>query len=107
MVGKTLSRQLKHGRLSWIGKPLYEGLIAAELAYLRRRDSRYPTAPSPLVDEQLTALIKTFERPKTLKRLIESIRRLYTQMRIIVADDRIRGSNAWIMPTFSPGPKGS
>jgi GT2 family glycosyltransferase len=36
---------------------------------------------------QLTAIIKTFQRPRALDRLIRSIRRYYPQLRIAVADD--------------------
>jgi GT2 family glycosyltransferase len=35
----------------------------------------------------VTAVIKTFLRPKSLDRLIRSIRRYYPQLRIVVADD--------------------
>jgi hypothetical protein len=36
---------------------------------------------------QLTALIKTFERPRILRRLVASIKRLYPALRIVVVDD--------------------
>lgn len=39
---------------------------------------------------QVTAVIKTFERPRCLDRLIRSIRRFYPEMKIIVADDSYR-----------------
>jgi GT2 family glycosyltransferase len=38
---------------------------------------------------QMTAIIKTFQRPKALDRLIRSIRRFYPQLAIAVADDGI------------------
>ncbi|WP_292663811.1 glycosyltransferase [Nitratifractor sp.] len=88
MIGKRLSHLLKYGRLRWLGKPLYEGLIAAELAWIRWRERESLSfAPTPLVDGNLTAIVKTFERPKTLRRLIDSIRRCYPNLRVIVADD--------------------
>ncbi|HZG57923.1 glycosyltransferase family 2 protein [Paenibacillus sp.] len=40
--------------------------------------------------EQVTAIIKTFERPHCLDRLIASIREYYPEMPIIVADDSRR-----------------
>lgn len=38
---------------------------------------------------QLTAIIKTFERPKCLARLLDSIQKFYPDLRIIVADDSL------------------
>jgi len=40
----------------------------------------------PLV-RQLTALVKTFERPHVLRRLVASIKRLYPTLRVVVVDD--------------------
>ena len=87
MVGKTLSRLLKYGPLAFLGKPLFTTLIAVELWFLRRIAARKPSPESATVDVQLTALIKTFERPYALARLLQSIRRFYPQMQIIVVDD--------------------
>ena len=88
MVGKTLSHHLKHGKLQWLGKPLYEGLIALELKWVKRKErDRLPFTDTPLVNTKLTAIIKTFERPETLKRLLSSIKRTYPKMQVIVADD--------------------
>lgn len=42
----------------------------------------------------LTAVIKTFHRPRALKRLINSIRRFYPQLAIAVADDGIEATPA-------------
>jgi GT2 family glycosyltransferase len=41
---------------------------------------------------QLTAIIKTFQRPRALERLIRSIRRFYPQLAIAVADDGVTPS---------------
>ncbi len=88
MIGKTLSRHLKHGKLQWLGKPLYEGLIALELKWVEKKEQgRLPFTNTPLVNTKLTAIIKTFERPKTLKRLLSSLWRCYPHMHVIVADD--------------------
>ncbi len=38
---------------------------------------------------KLTAVIRTCDRPKSLRRLLRSIRRFYPQLRILVADDSI------------------
>ena len=45
-----------------------------------------PVDAEPLV-QQVTALVKTFERPRVLRRLVASIRRLYPGLRIVVVDD--------------------
>lgn len=37
--------------------------------------------------KNITAIIKTFERPASVKRLVESIRRYYPDLRILVGDD--------------------
>jgi glycosyltransferase involved in cell wall biosynthesis len=76
-----------HGRL--IARPLYHWLVAWELAAERILDNRRPaqeTADPPLL-EQVTALVKTFERPLILTRLVESIHRLYPTLLILVVDD--------------------
>lgn len=39
------------------------------------------------IERDLTALIKTFERPKQLRRLVRSITKFYPGLHIIVADD--------------------
>ena len=87
MIGKTLSYHLKRGKLSFIGKPLYNTLVAMELHYVQWKDGVKAFENTPLVDEKLTAIIKTFERPDTLKRLVSSIKRLYPNMAVIVVDD--------------------
>ncbi len=38
---------------------------------------------------QLTAIIKTFERPKCLARLLASMQRFYPDLRVLVADDSL------------------
>jgi len=38
---------------------------------------------------QVTALVKTFERPRALDRLIRSLRRYYPSIRVIVGDDSV------------------
>ena len=87
MLGQTLSQQLKRGKLRWIGKPLYEGLIASQLLWLQWKERKLPAFDAPLVDEKLTAIIKTFERPETLKRLLKSLKHFYPNMHVIVVDD--------------------
>ena len=63
-------------------------MVASELLYERLMDILVNVKPTTLlVDSELTAIIKTFERPKELRRLVSSIRRFYPNMRIVVVDD--------------------
>jgi glycosyltransferase involved in cell wall biosynthesis len=83
---------------------VHRSVVAEELWVERLLDG---LAPSPPLDEplvrQVTALIKTFERPRILRRLVASIKRLYPALRIVVADDsrvpsRIVGVETIAMP---------
>lgn len=103
MISKTLSHHLKRGKLRIAGKPLYQTLIGLELKYIRFLDRKITFKNIPLVDSELTAVIKTFERPEILKRLIESIKRIYPNMKIIVVDDSLnplslKGVETIVMP---------
>jgi glycosyltransferase involved in cell wall biosynthesis len=67
---------------------VHGAMVAQELVLERVLDA---VGPPPTVDEllasQLTALVKTFERPHVLRRLVRSIKRLYPSLRIVVVDD--------------------
>jgi GT2 family glycosyltransferase len=41
------------------------------------------------ITSQVTAIVKTFERPRSLDRLVRSLRRYYPQLRVIVGDDSV------------------
>jgi len=85
---KQLLHHLKRGRLAVIGQPLFWSMVILELLYERLMDSILKRPyESDLVNSELTAIIKTFERPKELRRLVKSIRRFYPTMKIIVVDD--------------------
>src|SRR5206468_3533420 len=52
---------------------------------------------------ELTALVKTFERPPILRRLVSSIKRLYPALRVVIVDDsrkpsRLPGTETIVMP---------
>ena len=84
----ALFKHLKHGKLSFIGKPVFLIMITIELLYERLLDAMMKIKlQTELEDNELTAIIKTFERPQELKRLIQSIRRFYPHMKIVVVDD--------------------
>lgn len=60
----------------------HTGLVAAQLAAHRVAGRRRPT---PL--DELTVVVKTFERPRTVRRFVASARRLHPGLRIVVVDD--------------------
>jgi GT2 family glycosyltransferase len=41
------------------------------------------------ITSQVTAIVKTFERPRSLDRLVRSVRRYYPELRVIVGDDSV------------------
>ena len=93
------------GNLRFLGRPIYSVVIAHEVALLHMVDAL--CGPAYSADEtllqQLTAVVKTFERPNILKRLISSIKRTYPSLKIIVADDsrhpsQIRGVKVIRLP---------
>lgn len=76
------------GALNPVLKPFHSGLIGLELALNRGLDALSAHEPShPGLNEQVTMLVKTFMRPRTLHRLLTSIRRFYPALPIIVVDD--------------------
>jgi glycosyltransferase involved in cell wall biosynthesis len=92
--------------LSYIGRWIYNIVIGTELAFQRARDFvffRTAEPRSPLVDEHLTAVIKTFERPRVLRRLLTSIKRFFPHLKVIVVDDsrnpdKLDGVETIVMP---------
>jgi GT2 family glycosyltransferase len=93
-MARRLSRWFYYGKLRPLGRIGYNLTIAIELAWHRFTDlGKTSKMDSP---DDITAVIKTFERPKILKRLIRSIRHFYPQLKIVVADDSRK-------PVTSPG----
>jgi hypothetical protein len=46
------------------------------------------TSPVSSIDlSRLTAIVRTCDRPKSIERLVRSVRRYYSQLRLLVADD--------------------
>ncbi len=76
------------GPAAAVARALNDTLIEWELAVERLLDALEPPFA---VDERdlrrVTALVKTFERPDVVRRLVESMQRLYPAMPIIVVDD--------------------
>ena len=71
----------------WIASSAHRSLVAQELLLQRLLDVRRPEGAGGEPLAQLTALVKTFERPRILRRLVASIKRLYPALRIVVVDD--------------------
>jgi hypothetical protein len=85
----AIRAHLVEGRLRVIADPLYRWVVACELAFLRAVDGIFPVRGEAGAAEldRLTAVVKTFERPAALRRLLASIRRLYPDLKVIVVDD--------------------
>lgn len=85
---KRLLHHLKRGRLTIVGKPIFMFLVNMELLYENILDQLFsPDFETTFVNETLTAVIKTFERPNELKRLVKSIKQFYPEIKIIIVDD--------------------
>jgi hypothetical protein len=72
-----------------LSAPLHRELIGLELAAARLRDGLGlggQAADDPAF-RRVTAIVKTFERPVQLQRLLASLRRLFPTVPVIVADD--------------------
>jgi len=74
---------LVRGKIRVVARPLYLVLLNLELAAHRLADSFFK--PGEVRD--VTALIKTFERPERCRALIRSIRKFYPNIPIVVVDD--------------------
>lgn len=83
-----------------------DAVISAEILVQRPPDwRRVPLTPVP--DGTVTAVIKTFERPREVRRLVSSIRRAQPDLPIIVVDDSrdprpVAGAELLTMP-FNSG----
>jgi len=81
----TLRRLAVDSPLRFIAAPIYTLLVRAELAIASIAFPKLPLDRS--LDDKVTVIIKTFERPAILRRLVRSIRRIYPTLPIIVVDD--------------------
>lgn len=88
-VKHLLRRHALQGGFRPFAAPLYSGLVALELWIERMLDALDRPEPSPraALRGNLTVLIKTFERPNVLKRLLASITRFYPELPTVVVDD--------------------
>lgn len=76
-------------RLRHVAGPVHRGLTDAEVAAVRVSGALRGRADlaSGADCQRVTAIVKTFERPSELERLLGSIRRLFPLLPVIVADD--------------------
>ena len=83
-VQANLARKLLiEGPLRPLAKPCYRALLALEERWFKMMASEPRTLPAG----KLTAVIKTFERPRRCMALIESVHRYFPGLPIIVVDD--------------------
>jgi Glycosyl transferase family 2 len=80
----VLRRLAVDGPLRPLAAPLHALAIRAELAVARGVPA---IAPDRSLDESLTIVVKTFERPHIVRRFVASVRRGYPSLPIIVVDD--------------------
>ncbi len=80
---QRVRRALTAGSARRLAHPVFDALVDAQLAVA----ARAPITQTTSVDGRLTLVIKTFERPALLHRLVTSIRRMYPSVAIIVVDD--------------------
>ncbi len=70
-----------------IFKSLYEATVTGELAAARTIDKLAMKSGDACALEDVTAIIKSFERPVRLHGLVNSIKCFYPRLKIIVVDD--------------------
>ena len=76
---------LVRGRLRTIARPAYRAVLGVQVAAASLLSRR----PEAVDTSGITAVIKTFERPKACARLVRSVQRLYPAMPIVVVDDSL------------------
>jgi glycosyltransferase involved in cell wall biosynthesis len=72
-----------------VARLMWTAVIGCELAAERVADGIVGCA-DPAADDvstRLTMVVKTFERPKVLERLLSSVRRVYPRLKVVVVDD--------------------
>jgi glycosyltransferase involved in cell wall biosynthesis len=83
----ALYRYLFASKLRPLAKLVFDLLVFLQLAIVHIYDRFCADRQRSDPTNCLTIIIKTFERPRTVRRLIASIRYYYPKIRIVVADD--------------------
>ena len=99
---RRLRAALDTDRTRMVARALTNAMIESELVAIRLTDFTR-TQPEHVEAGTLTAIIKTFERPREVRRLVKSLRRLAPEIRVVVADDsrrpvRIDGAETVVLP---------
>lgn len=85
---KSIKNSLYNGFLRQFAKPIYELFIFVALNWENKSTKNtYSNKDQNYINNNLTIIIKTFERPHIILRLIKSIRIMYPSIKIIVVDD--------------------
>lgn len=89
LTKRELSRRVQSGPFRAVARVAVDAAIAAELLAVRAVGWRR-RVPTVIDGGELTVIVKTFERPRELRRLVRSVRRLQPGVAIVVADDSRR-----------------
>lgn len=85
---KSLVRRTALARpLRYVTQPVYERVTDLELRAIRTWDDFVRPSPRPFPAPLVTAIVKTFERPREVARLVQSLHAHFPGLEIIVADD--------------------
>ena len=83
-----IKNSLFNGFLRQIVKPIYELFVFIAIKWENKSTKNtYYKEDQNYINNNLTIIIKTFERPYIILRLIKSIRIMYPRIKIIVVDD--------------------
>ncbi len=89
MLKSSVRALLLETRLRAVAAPVHRATTTLELALVRLHDSlrAEPERLSIANSKRITAIVKTFERPAELRRLLASLRKFFPCLPVIVADD--------------------
>lgn len=88
MLKPAIRHLLVRTPLRRVAAPAYDALTRLQLSLVRLSDQAYVgRRPPPERLTEVTAIVKTFERPTIALRLVASIRRLFPRLKVIIADD--------------------
>lgn len=82
-----MALDLVHGPLRPLAHAAHAAAVASQLAAHRAADALAGAGPVTGLAPDVSVIVKTFERPRTLERMVASLRRLHPDLRVIVADD--------------------
>jgi glycosyltransferase involved in cell wall biosynthesis len=70
-------------------RPVHGAVVGAQLAAERALDALARASGPAVAAGRLTVVVKTHERPRIVRRLVRSIRRLHPDVAIVVVDDSL------------------